>query len=68
VAPSVRSLADQTYPYARQLRLYTDKGRETPGAEAFIKFVRSAAGQRTMDSLGFVTRYQLKLPESGEMP
>lgn len=68
VAPSVRNVADQSYPYARQLRLYTDQQRETAEAAAFITFVRSVQGQRILDRLGFVTRYQLKLPSSGELP
>ncbi len=51
------SVADNLYPYARMLRLVTLKGRETPEADAFIRFVRSSAGQQVVDDQGFVRRF-----------
>jgi phosphate transport system substrate-binding protein len=40
------------YPYARKLHLFTAKGRETPGATDFIRFVLSPAGQKTLAQAG----------------
>jgi phosphate transport system substrate-binding protein len=68
VAPDIESVADQAYPYARQLRLYTIEGRETPEAKAFIKFVRSAQGQKVLHEMGFVPRYELRLPVRTDAP
>lgn len=68
VPASVVSVADNLYPYARALRLYTVKGRESPETLAFLKFVRSTQGQSILDELGFVRRYQRGLPFGSEVP
>jgi phosphate transport system substrate-binding protein len=56
VAPTVESVNKGQYPYARLLRLYTNKGKEAPPARNFIKFVQSARGQEVMTQAGFVPR------------
>ena len=54
VPPTAVSVNKGQYPYARVLRLYTDKGRETPAAKDFIEFVQSARGQKALGEMGFV--------------
>ncbi|MEY2467229.1 MAG: phosphate transport system substrate-binding protein [Verrucomicrobiota bacterium] len=44
-----------TYPYARVLRLYTNKAAEKPAAREFIDFVQSTSGQKILDEMGFVS-------------
>jgi phosphate transport system substrate-binding protein len=56
VAPSVESVNKGQYPYARVLRLYTDKANETPTAHGFVEFVQSARGQAIMARMGFAPR------------
>jgi phosphate transport system substrate-binding protein len=53
VAPTVEAVKQGQYPYARVLRLYTDKAAETPVARDFIQFVQSAKGQAIVDQMGF---------------
>ena len=38
---TVEAVKKGQYPYARVLRLYTDKGAETPITRDFIQFVQS---------------------------
>lgn len=56
VEPSAESVNKGQYPYARTLRLYTNKTKEPPTARDFIKFVQSARGQKVMTQTGFVPR------------
>ena len=56
VAPTVDSVNKGQYPYARTLRLYTDKAKETPAVRSFIEFVQSARGQAIVTQLGFAPR------------
>jgi phosphate transport system substrate-binding protein len=56
VAPSVESVNKGQYPYARVLRLYTDKANETPAARSFVEFIQSPRGQATMARMGFAPR------------
>src|ERR1039458_2977665 len=53
VAPSVESVNKGQYPYARVLRLYTDKATETPIAHSFIEFIQSSGGQKIVDQMGY---------------
>lgn len=68
IAPSVLAVSDDLYPYARELRLYTDRKRESDAAVAFIKFVRSTQGQNILDDMGFVRRFHRKLTSGAEVP
>jgi phosphate transport system substrate-binding protein len=52
--PSALAVNDGVYPYARQLRLYTIKGKASPATQEFIKFVLSRRGQQVLDVTGFV--------------
>lgn len=56
IAPSQLALSENIYPYARLLRLYTikTKGERSSPALRFVRFVRSAAGQRILEEAGFV--------------
>ena len=54
VAPSVASVNGGKYPYARVLRLYTNKPKETSAARDFIQFVQSARGQEVLTQAGFI--------------
>ena len=67
VALTVESVNEGLFPYARQLRLYTDSHRESSAARDFIQFVQSAEGQRVLEEMGYVRRFEPKLPamESG---
>lgn len=44
------------YPYARLLRLYTNKARESALTKSFIDFVLSARGQEILQQTGFTTK------------
>jgi phosphate transport system substrate-binding protein len=54
VAPNVANVKQGKYPYARTLRLYTNKAAEAPSAHEFVDFVQSSRGQQIMDEMGFV--------------
>jgi phosphate transport system substrate-binding protein len=54
---TVQSVEEGTYPYARQLRLYTNPKRESAAAKDFIRFCQSREGQRIVEETGNVPRY-----------
>ncbi len=56
VAPNAANVNLGKYPYARVLRLFTDKARESQAAREFIQFVLSAAGQKVVTEMGYVPR------------
>ena len=56
VAPVVFSVNEGKYPYARVLRLCTNKQREAPATRDFIQFVQSPRGQEVLAQIGFVPR------------
>jgi phosphate transport system substrate-binding protein len=56
VAPSVTSINEGKYPYARVLRFYTNKGKEDSSTKEFIDFVQSAKGQEIVAQTGNVPR------------
>jgi phosphate transport system substrate-binding protein len=56
VTPSVASINEGKYPYARVLRFYTSKGKEEPAAKEFIDFVQSPKGQEIVAQTGNVPR------------
>jgi phosphate transport system substrate-binding protein len=56
VAPSIASVKEGKYPYARVLRFYTQKGNERAAALDFIRFVGSARGQAIVEQTGTVPR------------
>ncbi|HWX21789.1 MAG TPA: PstS family phosphate ABC transporter substrate-binding protein [Candidatus Binatia bacterium] len=54
VAPTVASVKEGKYPYARLLRFYTDKAKEPAEARDFIQFVMSSRGQEILTQVGDV--------------
>lgn len=54
---TIETVNNETYPYARQLRLYTDARRESAGARAFIRYVQSREGQNVLEEMGYVKRF-----------
>jgi phosphate transport system substrate-binding protein len=53
VAPTATTVSKGQYPYARFLRLYTDKATETPTARGFLDFIQSKRGQEILGQMGF---------------
>lgn len=64
VAPSVKSLANGTYPYARSLYLAT-KGTPPEAVAHFIDFIRSAEGRRILSENGHVPADTQSTPVAG---
>ena len=54
LAPTPEAVQKGQYPYARALRLYTNKAKENPLAMDFIHFIQSSQGQKVMADMGFV--------------
>ena len=57
-APNVMTVNEGWYPYARILRLYTNKANESAVAKDFILFVQSKPGQKIVEQMGFVRRLE----------
>lgn len=55
-APTLTTVEQSQYPYARVLRLYTDKARESVAAHDFIEFAQSKPGQQILVEMGYVPR------------
>jgi phosphate transport system substrate-binding protein len=56
ITPSIEAINKGKYPYARVLRLFTNRQRETPAAHEFIEFVLSPSGQKIIGEMGFVPK------------
>jgi len=56
VSPTVASINEGKYPYARALHFYTSKGKEDPSAKEFVDFVQSPKGQEIVAQTGNVPR------------
>jgi phosphate transport system substrate-binding protein len=56
VAPTAASVNRGQYTYARPLRLYTDKVKETPETHEFVQFIVSSKGQQILTDMGYVPR------------
>jgi phosphate transport system substrate-binding protein len=54
--PTLPTVEQSKYPYARVLRLYTDKARESTAARDFIDFIESKPGQQILVEMGYVPR------------
>lgn len=54
--PTLAAVEKGDYPYARILRLYTNKANENPAAMQFIQFIQSASGQKILTDMGFVPK------------
>jgi len=53
-APTPEAVQKGQYPYARALRLYTNKAKENALTTDFIHFIQSDRGQKVMADMGFV--------------
>ena len=53
LAPTAAVVNKGNYPYARVLRLYTDKGTESPTARSFVEFAQSKRGQEILAQTGY---------------
>jgi phosphate transport system substrate-binding protein len=53
-APTPEAVQKGQYPYARVLRLYTNKAKENSPTADFIHFIQSDRGQKVMADMGFV--------------
>lgn len=56
--PTITSVNEDRYPYARGLHLYTNKGNDAPVVQDFVRFVHSSSGQRVVAELEFVRRFE----------
>lgn len=56
IAASPMTVGEGRYAYARVLRFYTNKSKESPVARDFIEFVQSKRGQDIVTQLGYVAR------------
>ena len=54
--PTTANINSGKYPYARALRFYTNKARESKATKDFIEFVLSKRGQELMAQLGFTPK------------
>ena len=54
VAPAAATVSKGQYPYARFLRLYTDKASESPATRSFVDFIQSKRGQEILSEMGFI--------------
>jgi phosphate transport system substrate-binding protein len=61
VQPTPTAVNEGNYPYSRTLRLYTAKNREPNAVKAFLRFVRSRAGQAILSEHGFVRVFEERL-------
>jgi phosphate transport system substrate-binding protein len=57
VAASTLSVNSGKYPYARVLRFYTNKAKESPPTKEFIQFVLSPHGQEILVQMGFTPKF-----------
>ena len=56
VEPNAATVHSGKYPYARVLRFYTNKARESQAAKDFIQFVLSEHGQEVVVQMGFTPK------------
>ena len=54
IAPTSLTVNEGQYPFARLLRFYTNKGKQTESARDFLRFVQSPRGQEIIEESGFV--------------
>lgn len=54
VAPTAQTVSAGKYPYARPLRFYTNKAKESGQVHEFIQYVESPKGQAILAQMGFV--------------
>lgn len=65
IPPNALSVNEGMYPYARGLRFYTVRGKESREARAFIRFVRGREGQAILEREGYVPRAMQRMDAGG---
>jgi phosphate transport system substrate-binding protein len=68
VHPAPSAVVENLYPYARQVRLLTNRDLGSKPAMAFIRFVQSREGQRIVEQAGFVPRMAAPMDLGGIAP
>jgi phosphate transport system substrate-binding protein len=58
IQPTMQSVYDSEYPYARTLRLCTNPNNESLATKDFLRFVRSGKGQQIVRDAGFVRVFE----------
>jgi phosphate transport system substrate-binding protein len=56
VAANSANVQSGKYPYARALRYYTNKAKESDATKKFIEFTLSGAGQKAVEQMGFTPK------------
>jgi phosphate transport system substrate-binding protein len=59
--PNALTVNEGWYPYARMLRLVTNKAKESALTRDVVLFVQRDPGQRILEDLGFVRRFEKRL-------
>ncbi|HMP88790.1 MAG TPA: phosphate ABC transporter substrate-binding protein [Kiritimatiellia bacterium] len=65
IHPSNIAVVEGLYPFARQVRLITNRDNYSRETRAFIRFVQSRDGQRVVESVGFVPRFASRMDMGG---
>ncbi len=68
VHPAPSAVVENLYPYARQVRLITNRDMRSKPAASFIRFVQSRDGQRIVEATGFVPRMAVPMDLGGMAP
>ena len=62
------AVIEHLYPYARQVRLFTNRDTVSSEAKKFIRFVQSRDGQQIVEQTGFVPRLAMPMDMGGLGP
>ncbi len=68
IHPSNTAVVENLYPYARQVRLYTNRDNVSSITKKFIRFVQSRQGQEIVENVGFVPRLATPMDLGGMGP
>lgn len=68
IHPSTMAVIEHLYPYARQVRLFTNRDTVSSEAKKFIRFVQSRDGQQIVEQTGFVPRLAMPMDMGGLGP
>lgn len=68
IHPSNTAVVEHLYPYARQVRLFTNRDNVSSATKKFIRFVQSRKGQEIVENVGFVPRLATPMDLGGMGP
>lgn len=68
IHPSNIAVVENLYPYARQVRLFTNRDTVSRMAKRFVRFVQSREGQEIVEQVGFVPRLAAPIDFGGMGP